>query len=382
VLQQYAVLVASIRASGTVASISEGLLLNPNNKYEIKKVEIETCGPLYQKWKSKKRLYRKAPESGLKLNVEYADTGCLNGPNVLCLHGAPGGHSDFGQLITYFSRKNVRVIAPNFPDYSLTEVTHFFRHTPEEKTEYLKDFLKAIDINEIDLVVSHSSSVYPALHLWDEGVPKVKSLALINPAGHRRIKAMKPKWFIDGSVRVYLNPLGRWIYRKLGNTILTLQGVPVKINNIDNVLLSATTMYHSEVHKLTHYLNAVKEKRTPCLYVFSVNDKLIEEKIFLEMAQQLGLTESEFNEFDVEGSLVKRGLSNSNVVAMRFQSGGHYAFLKHGAIVNQWIENLLQSVCEKKSLFESPRDEKSNLRSDERAEAEESKSMKIRAKNI
>ena len=61
---------------------------------------------------------------------------------------------------------------------------------------------------------------------------------------------MKPKWFIDGSVKAYLNPVGRWIYRKLGPMILSLKGVPVKIDNVDNVLLSATTMYFSGIEKV------------------------------------------------------------------------------------------------------------------------------------
>ncbi|RWS27069.1 DUF1057 domain containing protein-like protein [Leptotrombidium deliense] len=313
-------------------------------KYQVKNVSVQTCGPLYSKWKSKKSLYKNAPLHGLNLDVEYADTGYSNSPVVLCLHGAPGTHGDFGLLMNHLSTKKVRVIAPNFPDYSLTEKTNFYRHTAEEKAEYLKDFLTAININEIDMLVSHSSAVYPGLNLWESESLKIKSIALINPSGHRRIKAMKPVWFIDNSVRAYLNPFGRWLYRKLGNKILSAKGVPVKINNIDNVLLSATTMFYSNVEKLEHHLHDIRNRGIPTLYVFSENDKLIEAKVFYEMASMLGVQQEDFTVFDKDGNLITKTLPKNNVTTLCFHSGGHYAFLKHAAIVNQWIDDLLFSV--------------------------------------
>ncbi|RWS00009.1 DUF1057 domain containing protein-like protein [Dinothrombium tinctorium] len=317
----------------------------------VKKIQIETCGELYKKWKKTKRIYRNAPENGLKLIVEYADSGDKQRPTVLCIHGSPGSCQVFASLINYLSAKNFRVIAPNLPDYSLTEKFNFFRHTSDEKTEFLKDFLKAIDVNEIDLVVSHSSGVYPAVRLWhDQTTIKVKALALLNPAGHRRIRGMRPASFVDLSVHIYLNPIGRWIYRKIAHKLMPLAGVIVK-STPDNALLAATTMYHADIQKLAYYLNEIKEKQIPCLYVFSNNDKLIEEFIFLEMAELLGLKESEFNEFGENGNMVQKAISNSNVIVLRFNSAGHYAFIKYAHIVNEWIEALLHSICNGKQTF-------------------------------
>lgn len=99
--------------------------------YPIKHVQIATCGNLYEQWKKHKKFYRKAPDCGITVNVEYADTVCdlsfndagqtrtanelKHRPVVLALHGAPGSHSDFAHLIKYFTMQGVRVIAPNFP---------------------------------------------------------------------------------------------------------------------------------------------------------------------------------------------------------------------------------------------------------------------------
>lgn len=191
-------------------------------------------------------------------------------------------------------------------DYSATERTTVFRHSVHEKAEFLKDFLKTINVPKIDMLVTHSSACYPGLKLWkDDDGPEVKSIALINASGHRRIRAMKPAWFIDGSVHVYMNPVGRWIYRKIAPIVFKAMNVPVKIENIDNVLLSATTVYHSEVQNLPTYLEAVKDRQVPLLFVFSENDKLVESKVFYEMTEMLDAKESHFARFDKEGNLEK-----------------------------------------------------------------------------
>ena len=90
-------------------------------KYPVKHIKINTCGNFYHKRKLEKPLYERAPKNGLPLDVEYADTLSAikdrqNGHKVmLCLHGAPGHHSDFAAIIDHMLRSGVRVIAPNFP---------------------------------------------------------------------------------------------------------------------------------------------------------------------------------------------------------------------------------------------------------------------------
>lgn len=105
----------------------------------------------------------------------------------------------------------------------------------------------AFSFLRIDLLVSHSSAVYPTVLLWkDEDAPEIKSIAFLNPSGHRRIKAMRPKIVTSVAVRVYRNRLGRGIVRTFGTTVLSITGCPVRPDNMDNVILSATTMVYSK----------------------------------------------------------------------------------------------------------------------------------------
>lgn len=104
----------------------------------------------------------------------------------------------------------------------------------------------------IDLVVSHSSAIYPTVLLWrDADAPDIRSFAFLNPSGHRRIKAMKPKIVTAVFVRVYQNKLGRTLMRTFGTTVLSVTGCPVRPDNMDNVILSATTMVYSRFHQVS-----------------------------------------------------------------------------------------------------------------------------------
>lgn len=56
---------------------------------------------------------------------------------------------------------------------------------------------------------------------------------------------MKPKIVTSVFVRVYQNKLGRFIVKTFGTTVLSVTGCPVRPDNMDNVILSATTMVYS-----------------------------------------------------------------------------------------------------------------------------------------
>lgn len=97
----------------------------------------------------------------------------------------------------------------------------------------------------------HSSAVYPVMKLWKEDPGLVKSLVMLNPAGHRVIKAMKPEWFISNLTRATLTPFGRWLFSVLGKPIISAKGVAVKTDDIDNVVLAANTMYLARSHRVS-----------------------------------------------------------------------------------------------------------------------------------
>lgn len=104
--------------------------------------------------------------------------------------------------------------------------------------------------NRLDMLVTHSSAVFPALDMWANGGFPIRSFTLINPAGHRRIVGMKPAWFIDNLIRCALNPVGRAIFRKIGKIIFKLKGVAVRVDSLDDVIHAGTVMFLSESEKV------------------------------------------------------------------------------------------------------------------------------------
>lgn len=168
------------------------------------------------KEKQHKFIFRNCPPEGIELDVKFIDTRKSvhkEAPVLLAIHGAPGTFNDFNALIGHFSNLNVRVISPNFPNLHYTDKTGHFRHSTEEKFEFLRDFLAALKIDTIDTLVLHSSACYPGLKLFrDASNLNIRSTVLINPAGHRTIKAMKPEWFISNLVRLNLTQSGRKVF--------------------------------------------------------------------------------------------------------------------------------------------------------------------------
>lgn len=385
-----------------------------------RQLKFKTCADVYDYWRTCKKRYAKAPKDGVEFEIDYIDTGSLiqqnqqagnRPPTVLALHGAPGSYHDYALLIHHLSQQNVRVIAPNFPEYVATVKTKvLFRHSADEKAAYLRDFLKAINVNTIDLLISHSSAIFPSLLIllnanktaisarkqqppqedknqptctqtndhkhshrpssnnnnnnnqrrqrrdsklnrkqkvivkFDEPI-EIKALALFNPAAHRLPMSMKPVWFKCGSVNVYQHKLGRSLFRKLGPAFLTVIGVPVKVDNMDNVMLSATVMRNSRCQRVVKQLEQLSEMKLPTLLVFSENDRLIEKEIFYEMTRFMKLEEKKFDLYDNEGD-IEFSQSNSNdwIRVMVFKEGGHYAYSNYAKTVNRAVSELLGKV--------------------------------------
>lgn len=486
----------------------DGCELNQLN--QKRQVRLKTCADVYEHWRSYKRLYKKAPKDGVEFQIDYIDTGLgmseeerAKAPIALALHGAPGSYHDFSLLIDHLAQQRVRVIAPNFPEYVATVKTKvLFRHSADEKAAYLRDFLKAIEVKTIDLLVSHSSASFPTLLILlnankqaierrnrqqqqqqqspdgqservkvkrseqkvhvdafsnigdqlrgnvadicnaaepverpdsereesesddeeDGGEPfedasdqlddnnnpnqepkkrlepgaveelvvelkqlgaegqqveaetkrpvdkrkragrrrrrqsedvivhfdepiEIKSVALFNPAGHRLPKSMKPTWFKCGSVHIYQHKLGRSLFRKFGPAFLTVVGVPVRVDNMDNVMLSATVMRNSKCQRVVMQLEELSQMKIPTLLVFSENDKLIEREIFYEMTQFMRLDPKKFDVFNNDGDIeLSQSMMDDWIRVMVFKAGGHYAYSNYAKTVNKAVSELLARV--------------------------------------
>lgn len=172
----------------------------------------------------------------------------------------------------------------------------------------------------MDLLISHSSAVFPSLLLMnnqnhnceqDAGHHiSFKSLALFNPPGHRLPHSMKPTWFTCGSVRFYHKKAGRTLFKVFGPQFLKMVGAPVKVDDMDDVMLSATVMKNSHCRRVEEQLHNLTKSKLPTLLLFSENDKLIEKEIFYEMASFLKADSSKFDYYDQEGKLERSGNYN------------------------------------------------------------------------
>ena len=90
---------------------------------------------------------------------------------------------------------------------------------------------------------------------------------------------MRPKIVTSVFVRVYQNKLGRQVCRTFGTKVLSITGCPVRPDDMDTVILSATTMVYSKFRHLQESLEMLREKGVPILFILSENDKLVDTEI-------------------------------------------------------------------------------------------------------
>ena len=148
------------------------------NSNQIKTIEFKTCGQLYEQLKKKyPKLYRNSPSDGLPVSVEYVDSFAdkdikneRDVKTVVAIHGNPGHHKHFSGLVDYFTQNDgkIRVIVPNMPDFSITRRTMAFWHSNEERSQFIRDFLTAINVSTIDCLVSHSVGIHPISLIWTD----------------------------------------------------------------------------------------------------------------------------------------------------------------------------------------------------------------------
>ena len=150
--------------------------MNLSTNSRIKTIEFKTCGQLYEELKKKNKLYRNSPSDGLPVCVEYVDTLDVSESSdsdvktIVAIHGNPGTHQHFNSISDYFqtNKWKVRVIVPNMPDFSITRKTMAFWHSNEERAQFIRDFLKAINVSTIDCLISHSAGIRPISLIWTE----------------------------------------------------------------------------------------------------------------------------------------------------------------------------------------------------------------------
>jgi len=139
--------------------------------------------------------------------VHYVDEG--TGPVMLLVHGTPTWSFEYRHLIREFSSR-FRVIAPDHLGFGLSDSPASFPYTPEAHAAVLEEFVTALDLTNICLVVH------------DFGGPIGLPLALKRPSRVTRLVVINSwMWPFDDDAdmlkkaRIAGGALGRWLYRNV-----------------------------------------------------------------------------------------------------------------------------------------------------------------------
>ncbi|XP_054707890.1 uncharacterized protein LOC129217585 [Uloborus diversus] len=321
---------------------------NQNLDFQFKEkfVQIKSCGQLYKKWKNEGK-FKTVPSSDLTFNVPYIDTHSKSNhsslPLTVALHGAPGSWKDFTLLTSHLYQQGIRVVAPSFPDFR-TYRPGIFRHSDEEKAEYISDFLKAIDIKQVNTLVCHSSAIYPGLLLClkDRGI-NIKSLALLNPGSFSPEKMRATKYLKE--LEYIVNGSENYIIFKLMETFgpffLKFVKLPVRVEHCLDPLLSLTVMTNGNITSSKEKLQQLSCQKFPILFAFSENDTLINKEASYDIAHVLGAEKSDIYYFNSEAQLEHEGKELPFLKSLCFENGSHYVFWKHSEVINKELSNFI-----------------------------------------
>lgn len=331
-----------------------------------RRIKINACGELYnQLSETKPSLYKNAPKKvGIDFEVSYYDSAnetndCGNQKPVVCLlHGAPGHYKDFASLISYLEAKDIRVVAPNFPNYTVT-YEHSFRHSPLERLDYLLNFFGAIQLTKIDMLIGHSSAVYTMFELLNhihstrsttKGL-KVESLGLFNTPSYNLPPNMAVTPFRLFTLKLFDYPFMRPIIVALIQVFVKLQGIQNRVDSsrIENLLIAASAVGYSESEKMSDYLKMVRNFQIPTFLLVGNNDKLVPKRCYDQLKRDLGIVNDRpVRIYDYDGTLKKDVDESDNLVHVtQLEAGGHYAFQKYSNIVNRDVYSFLTDVLKK-----------------------------------
>lgn len=330
--------------------------------YRDRNITVTTCADLYKSWRGTRRGYSSAPTSGLPVPLSFVHTGLdrteragptpdsstktRRRPLVVILTGAPGCYRDFANLIPFLDRHGVDVVSPTWPDLAFSRDTGCWWHSSEEKTNLALDFLKAVGVQEADMLVAHSSGTYPAVRMLcrEDGL-KVKSLVLLAPAGYSQINVMRPEWFTEFLGRLYKKPLTQRVVNAMAFAFLMVTRHPLR-SHVDNTLLAMKAMLHADKAQFKKDAETLAARKLPTLVAISDNDKLIDLPVSLETVGILGGSPDSTWYYDYDKQLKKPGNGNGPVKTLRFENGAHHVFTRCAEVINEEILNLLKSTTE------------------------------------
>lgn len=331
------------------------------NESFVKTLETNVCGRFGDSYSILRPWFlRYIPKGGHPMSIDYIDTKPDVDVNdnsiktILILHSTPGSYYDFFRFIATFGEE-YRIIIPNFPTFSYTMKTGCFWHSSEEKSEFVFDFLKQLNISQIDCLIAHSMAAYTASYLWiyanSNNYLKLKSVCLLSPMG---------KFSFTKKERLRLS-----LITNMSRSLSLRNLLPQKILHPDKVPAQnlfynyELSTWRSVTLKLSNYENYMKRLRQlsimklPTLFTFSSNDKICSEDIFHQQIFELNATNEDFDIYEqYENILIQSSSNKSWIRVVDFQSAGHYMFNTHSEVIHSYIAELLDKCLEDREPIE------------------------------
>lgn len=309
--------------------------------------QVFTCGKLFEKWRKERRHWY-VHKGDVSFDIRYVDTGyktestgeiSTDQPVVVALHGSPGSYENFSYMTSFIHNHGARVIAPNFPDLLAREKREF-RHSSEEKRELIKDFLTTINVPRVDMLMCHSSALFPGLLMCLENQrPVINSLCLINPTAFDYPRSLKPLWIITLLSHMFEFPVGKTL-ASMGANAFVSSKKNLKAGCTLDHMLSGFTLVSSNAPQGAHHFQDVLDRNLPVLLAFSENDKLIHKKSLYKMAHMM-IDESEVRKYNKDGELETRGGSHPTRKVLAFENGTHFLFFKYPQILSENVTTFL-----------------------------------------
>ncbi|KAI1304183.1 hypothetical protein HDE_01853 [Halotydeus destructor] len=314
----------------------------------VKKTKVQICGDLWAQYKGLgRKRYRDAPPGGLTTEAEYFDNGCLVGhssPTVLMVHGSPGSYGHFSSLIKQLTKLGVRVISPNLPTMALTKEHKHFRHSPQERLEYVKAVLNEASVQSLDLLACHSSGTFTGLRMFgDVQCPTPRSLALFNPLGYEVTLPMQPYWWSRGFIKSWQRPSIRFLQEKVGVPLLVKLGNPFAGNKLEDIVLGGHCLHYNDRQQFKQILEDLVKTKIKTLVVMSDNDSVMSRKMNENVLRTLSVNDNDVTVYDNDGQLELLGQNVGAVRVVRTRKGGHFSFLKYPDLINPVTINLIDS---------------------------------------
>ncbi|GMT31697.1 hypothetical protein PFISCL1PPCAC_22994, partial [Pristionchus fissidentatus] len=130
----------------------------------------------------------------IAVNAVFQDTlpsGSSRG-TVVTMHGSPGSHKDFKYITPLLEESGLRVVGTNFPGFGLSSDSEQLVHTNQERAEFIEAIMDNLNLNEKVLFLAHSRGCETALRLTVNNQQRCFGMALINHAGFKVQRAIRP----------------------------------------------------------------------------------------------------------------------------------------------------------------------------------------------